>query len=140
MSIGLVNGLQNGDSSSLINTPWIDFSEQSTIVGWSSYTFKQIRYRVVGKQVFVIVDLRGTSNSTTTTFTLPYLGSIAYSQLIYLGGLIALDNGTGYHGYCNISNSATVTAGFWTTATNSTVTWTASGTKNIRGQFFYQID
>jgi hypothetical protein len=90
--------------------------------------------------VFVIVDLRGTSNSTTTTFTLPYLGSSAYLQLLYIGGLIAVDNGVGHHGYCNISNSVTVSAGIWSSATNSTATWTASGTKNIRGQFFYQID
>ncbi len=54
MSIGLVNGLQNSDGGSVINTPWIDFSEQSTIVGWGSFTTKNIRYKIVGKIVFVM--------------------------------------------------------------------------------------
>jgi hypothetical protein len=43
---GVANGLYGGDLPNQINTPWIDFSEQSTIVGWSDYTTKRIRYKV----------------------------------------------------------------------------------------------
>jgi hypothetical protein len=56
-------------------TDWVDYSATSTIVGWSSFTAKKIRYRVVGKLVFVTAQLTGTSNSTTTSFTLPFTSS-----------------------------------------------------------------
>jgi hypothetical protein len=55
---GVANGLYGGDLPNQINTPWIDFSEQSTIVGWSAYTTKRIRYKVVGNIVYVNLTLQ----------------------------------------------------------------------------------
>jgi hypothetical protein len=136
---GVANGLYGGDLPNQINTPWIDFSEQSTIVGWSSFTTKRIRYKVVGNIVYVNLTLDGTSNSTSTTFTLPYIPKITSQGIATL----TVDNGV-----------AAITGRFLLTASDITVicgrpssassvtpiqTWTSSGTKTITGQFFYEI-
>lgn len=112
-------------------TDWIDYSSTSTVVGWSSFTTKIIRYRVIGKQVFVSVVLEGTSNSTSSTFTLPFqsknIGSLnmAYST----------NNGVNVIGTFDASaNSSTCVL-----YQNLLTSWTASGSKRIYGQFFYEI-
>ena len=137
---GVANGLYGGDLPNQINTPWIDFSEQSTIVGWSVYTQKTIRYKVVGKMVFCYFHIAGTSNSTNTTFTLPYqtkrIGAILDGQA---GAYI--DNGTTQVGRIIIPDASNIFgAAIWTAINNTTVTFTASGTKRILGQFFYEIE
>lgn len=134
---GVANGVYGGDLPNQINTPWIDFSEQSTIVGWSSFTTKQIRYKVVGNIVYVYFNIQGTSNSTSTTFTLPIQPKLYVSTF---GGFGA-DNGASQvsvFGQASIPSN-TITAFRYTSFTVSTTTWTASGTKNIIGQFFYEI-
>lgn len=111
-------------------TDWTDYSATSTIVGWSSST-KSIRYRVIGKQVFVIFYIDGTSNSATTTFTLPF-NSITYNETM----LRIANNGAIASGFLRIrSNANYVEAG----PSITSFTWTASGTKTISGQFFYDI-
>lgn len=135
MSNGLSNGTQIGERSNLINTPWIDFSEQSTIVGWSSFTTKQIRYKVVGKLVHVVVLLIGTSNNAATTITLPFLPMIGTSNTLY-----STDNGSPNICTCFLSvNQITAVFWRWSAITTLTQTWTASGAKNIQGEFFYEI-
>jgi hypothetical protein len=134
---GVANGLYGGDLPNQINTPWIDFSEQSTIVGWSSYTAKQIRYKVVGKMIFVNYYISGTSNSTNTTFTVPYIMSngMSFTQTTSSG----------------INSGTTVATKVLVTSNSNIIQfanglggafgsgWTASGTKEIVGQFFYEI-
>ena len=137
---GVANGLYGGDLPNQINTPWIDFSEQSTIVGWGSYTAKQIRYKQIGNIVYVNYIISGTSNSTAATFTLPFQVSrnVNANAGYAFGGVI-------------VDNASYVTGGFGTISINiftqfrnsnlttSTSTFTASGTKQISGQFFYEI-
>ena len=125
-------------NNAVLDSGWVDWSSSSTIVGWSSFTSKQIRYRRVGKMVFVNVSIQGTSNSTSVTFTLPYdLGSSAFAvmPLIYTANNGAFNIG----GYGIISGS-TLTAWRWSSINTSSSTWTASGTKIISGQFFYEIN
>jgi hypothetical protein len=136
---GVANGLYGGDLPNQINTPWIDFSEQSTIVGWSSYTVRRYRYKVVGNIVYVTLQFDGTSNSTSTTFTLPYIPK-ATGQAI---AVVTVDNGvaaiTGR--FLIAASDATVICSRPQSASNlsPTQTWTASGNKVILGQFFYEI-
>jgi len=115
---------------------WIDYSGSSTVVGWSSTTSKIIRYRIIGKQMFVVFNIGGTSNSTTTTFTLPYTSSVIN------GALVA----TGF----NINNGVTLTTpGRCVVIPNSNIAilsidtsgnlFTGSGTKQIHSQFFIEI-
>ena len=113
---------------------WADYGATSTIVGWSSYTTKQIYTKKIGKTVFVAFNIQGTSDSTATTFTLPYTNTAGISVYnTYMGQ----DTGGGYAPYS-----------LYLAATGSTVvfnvaglsaTWTASGAKGIVGQFFYEI-
>ena len=109
-----------------------DYSAISTIVGWSSFTSKVLTYLKIGKLVLVQYYISGTSNSATTTVTLPY--AVA-GGLDNFGVGYAIDNG-----------GAAVPARFQITgstlylspsmSTGWTV-WTASGTKTVRGHFFY---
>ncbi len=134
---GVANGLYGGDLPNQINTPWIDFSEQSTIVGWSSFTTKIIRYKVVGNIVYVNYSLGGVSNSTTTSFTVPF---VAKAPTVAAAGFTA-DNGifttTGYVGIAG--NNVLGRRPTSNTNVGISTTWTASGTKEITGQFFYEI-
>jgi len=134
---GLVNGLSNSDLRNVINTPWIDFSEQSTIVGWSSYTTKTIRYKVLGNIVFVYFDINGTSNSSSITYTLPIITKIN----VGISFCYAVDNGSAQIGIMgpSVTPGNTFTASRYTTINGISSTWTASGTKQIKGQFFYEI-
>lgn len=123
-------------NSKLGNTSWIDYSATSIIVGWGSYIVKELKYRVIGKQVFVYYAIAGASNSVSTTFTLPF----ANGSVINVSTLRGLNNGVAYQcGTTILASSSTVTFSYWTSATNLTPTWTALGTKQITGQFFYEI-
>src|SRR5205814_10418940 len=61
--------LGDGD---IYTVAWMDYSATSTIVVWTSFTSKLIFYKKIGKDVFVQFELTGTSNATTSTFTLPF--------------------------------------------------------------------
>lgn len=67
---------------------WIDYSATSTIVGWASFTVKQIFYKQIGKVVHVAVDLEGTSNASGITFTLPIAASTHLNNYEGIPGLI----------------------------------------------------
>jgi len=111
---------------------WTDYSATSTIVGWSSYTTKKIYYSKIGKTLFVLVDISGTSNSISTNITLPYTsinngGVIACAQPI-----VAADNGLGIYGLSNMLTNNTQLR-FYTSPIGGN--WVASGTKTIRANF-----
>jgi nitrogen fixation protein len=127
----------NTFNAKLDNNAWVDYSATSTITGWSSFVNKVLRYKVVGKQVFVSYLISGTSNSTSTSFTLPFTSvSAQYNEAPNR----SFNNGVAYHGFGIIAaSSATMSFSYWTTATANTSTWTASGTKWISGQIFYEI-
>jgi hypothetical protein len=135
---GVANGLYGGDLPNQINTPWIDFSEQSTIVGWSSYTVKRYRYKVIGNIVLINIGISGVSNSASTSFTLPILPKVNTS-----GFLSTEDNGNFTIGGLAQILSNTITSNCFrptsTTNIGPTSTWTASGNKGISGQLFYEI-
>lgn len=127
---GEVNMLMN---TARETTPWTDYSSLSTVVGWSSFTAKIIRYMRVGKLVFVKVVITGTSNSAAVTFTVP-VALVAGSGTSYFM-LMSTDNGgTTVPGVAvNNAGSALITV----YPTLDVGNWTASGTKTISGQFWY---
>lgn len=108
-----------------------DYSATSTIVGWSSFTTKEISTKKIGTNVFVQFRIAGTSNSAAATFTLPYTNG----PLLSGGSCDGLD-----------STSTIVPAMVQIAASSATITaypsilagsWTASGTKVIYGQLWY---
>lgn len=132
LSNGVLN-VPNYDTSG--GGAWVDYSATSTIVGWSSFTsgWKTIKYRIVGKQMFVLFALDGISNSTTTTFTLPF-NSVNVIRII--GSCYCVNNGVTVGGYyANVKDTSTI-QGFTGLAASA---WTSSGTKTFIGQLFYEI-
>lgn len=115
-------------------TDWIDYSATSTIVGWSSFTTKVIRYRVIGKQIFVQFNIAGTSNSTSTTFTIPNIcKNISPAFTAY-----STNNGVNAGiTYASASINTNIIS-FYSSGTGAV--WTASGTKSIRGNFYLEIE
>lgn len=114
------------------STGWNNFSNISTIVGFSEYTTKKIFYKVLGNLVFIHFDLEGTSNSTSITFTLPFNES---STILWCGlTSIAKDNGTYLTtpGRINIASTTTIYKDLDAGA------WTNSGIKRVMGQFWYE--
>ena len=113
-------------------TDWIDYTNSATIVGWSAAGFtKSLKYRVVGKQVFVLYYLAGTSNSTSTTFTLP---------LTPINDQLLLSYSANAGSYA--PNSFILFSSGVTTVTcyqNNSTTWGSTNTKQVIGQVFYQI-
>lgn len=128
----LANGVLNVPNYATSGGTWVDYSATSTIVGWSSFTNKQIKYLISGKQLIVQVYLAGTSNSATTSFTLP-------NNCVNILSIVA---------NYGINNGVTANQTFFQSAVNSNVisclqsgtsTWTATGTKIVIGQFFIEI-
>ncbi|RZJ33717.1 MAG: hypothetical protein EOO51_12560 [Flavobacterium sp.] len=113
---------------------WVDYSGTSTIVGFSSFLTKIVEVITVNKKVTVLVNITGTSNSTSFTFTLP----------------TAMKSGTTSLMVCYVTNAGTTAVGtvymtagsnIATVSTNiaTTGTFTASGTKAVIAQFTYEI-
>lgn len=109
-----------------------DYSATSTVVGWGSFTKKQIYYQKIGKLVFVAYSLAGASNSATTTFTLPDACPAAPDQNFIT---YAVDNGT----------TAVAAIGYVTPGSNVVVmtknmpgaAFTNTGTKSSVATFVY---
>lgn len=112
---------------------WTDYSATSTIVGWTSFTAKVLNYRKVGKLVFVEFYISGTSNSINTSFSLPYTKSGAALEVICR---VRDNSGALSAGLMQLLGAAS-TANFYSTVAGGA--WTASGTKQISGQFWYEV-
>lgn len=115
-----------------------------TVVGWSGTPDKVLTYAVIGKLLLMSVYINGTSNSTTTSVTIPSgltSASQGVSQILPVrvidngvilqtpGIAILEDNGTvidfytNYSGYKNYAGAA----------------WTSTGTKQVHGNFAWII-
>lgn len=111
-----------------------DTSNTSTIVGWSSFTFKIIKEYDFGNG-FVLVDyfIQGASNSATTSFTLINNNTAFQRKETTVGvgnnGVVSNTNGV----YLINSNSNVVS--FFINNTENT--FTGSNQKTIRGNFIY---
>lgn len=129
------NNLLAGTGS---NWAWTDYSATSTIVGWSSTTTKQFRYKQHGKTVYFAIVVAGTSNSGSISFTLPVP---AHSGIAFWEGQVALaqDSGaitTGDPRWAiETGVNASLLSVFGSMAGGG---WTPSGTKVVRLTGFYE--
>lgn len=132
VQIGTGNFILGGD---IYSAAWTDYSATSSITGWTSFTTKKIYYKRLGKLVFIWFDLRGISNSTAVSFTLPQTNA---AFTLEMPGGLAYDNGAVLLNPTNIefpSSSSTVNV----YPTNAQGNWTATATtKIVTGQFFFQ--
>jgi hypothetical protein len=133
--IELVKLTEDGDLYSLGQT-WQDYYSSSTVTGWSGTPNPNlIYYKRLGNLCFVAFDIDGTSNSATTSFTLPYSAA----------------SGVGIYSFIRCANNGTWDSEdsyIYMAAGGNTVTayrndagtaWTASGRKVIRGRFWYEV-
>ena len=133
----MVGGVKADGTAWVVNgvteTAWTDYSATSTIVGWSSYTTKLIYYKDIGKTRFVTYVLAGTSNSTSTTFTVPSASSNTVDTVFASRAMDnSVEGATGLGAL--LPNSSTVNC-----YRSALAAWTASGTKVVAGQFTYQL-
>jgi hypothetical protein len=127
----------------VFSTAYTDYYSSSTIVGWSSLTAgrRRIMYKTIGKLVFVWFHLEGTSNATNITFTLPYTStSIGYGAKMFGSPLTFTYNNTvavAIQGVVHLDvNSNVATCNLSPTANDG---WTASGVKEVGGNFVYEM-
>lgn len=113
---------------------WVNYAASSTILGWSSFTTKELQYRYLNlNTVLVQFRLIGTSNSTSASFTLPV------DNVTYLACPAGL---TGDNGVLSSTLGQVICASAASLVQlNKDATgaiWTASGIKSIAGQFIYR--
>jgi hypothetical protein len=119
--------------SDFYTVPWTDYSSLSDIVGWASYTVKQIFYKKVGKLVFVTFRIVGASNSTAVTFSLPFTNG---------GGVNVYNTHLGIDTAGSRATYGSLTAGsniYIVYGTIAAGNWATSGNKFALGQFWYEV-
>lgn len=122
-------------SSDVYTTTFTDYSETSTVTGWTSFTAKKIFYKKIGKLTYVSFEITGTSNATGASFTLPTNNNASIGMQVIM---YARDNtGTSVAGTVFMDPSTATVVGAPTVGGSSSG-WTNSGTKSIIGQFVYQ--
>jgi hypothetical protein len=120
------------DDLDIYNIPWTDYSGTSTITGWSSFTIKEIGYKKIGNLVFVKFRLIGTSDVTNANFTLPLTGEGDIN-----GACWGRDNGgTRAPTLFYVDGSIPDVDIWWG---GSATGFTASGTKEAAGHFWYEV-
>jgi hypothetical protein len=114
---------------------WNNYTSSSTIIGWGSTTTQEIYYAKIGKLMMCDFYISGVSDSIFTTFTLPY-ARFSSTAGVFNPSMILINDGGGAQalGYCKIT-SGNLTVECFTSVTGSS--WTASGTKTVRGSIWY---
>lgn len=129
------NGVFGALETKITENAWIDYSATSTIVGWSSFTVKEIWILIIGDTLFCQFYLNGTSNSTTTSFTI----NNNNPNFTFINvGAYALDAGVSQttSGRLVINNASNNVV---CTKNGGGIAFTATGTKTIAGQFIMKI-
>jgi len=113
---------------------WTDYT--STQVGWSSTTTFLVRYFLIGKMVTVYFRVTGTSNSTTTTITMPFINNGTSNIGILTTGL---NNSNASIVSSSIATTGNILSASYFSAIATLSSFTATGTKQIAGTITYEI-
>ena len=111
----------------------------AAIAGWTGTPAKQITYVVVGKILLMSVYIQGTSNATTTRIDLPTGITGATHGISQIHPCRVVNNGTlaTSPGIAILPNAGTY-IDFYTNYAGAA--WTATGTKQVSGNFAWLID
>ena len=108
------------------------FSFTSTLIGFSSVTYDELKFKITGRQVFIgpgetDSHLGGTSNTTAFTFSVPVAPNRHFQLLAFVG---AQDNSTNlaHPGQLYVTSGSTTVTAYKEFYAG---TWTNSGTKKI---------
>ena len=116
---------------------WVSYGATSTISGWSSRTTTSIYYELSGRTLTVNFYLDGTSNSTGTSFTIPFTSVSGPTFLTALGR--TFDNGAypTAGGSVSIGSASSTLTVF--KSNDATATWTAANQKIVSGSFSFEV-
>ena len=125
--------IQVGGGANFLAATWADYGSTSSITGWASYTTKMLYYEKLGSMVYVNFQLEGVGTGSIVKFTLPYsCASLAPRFLAFYtdDGIVATNPAVGIMSgsTCSMYSAG---LGAWTT--------TASQTRKLNGQFFYEV-
>lgn len=125
-----------GSSRDVYTDAYQDWTSFATIVGFSGTPGGSIYYKKIGKLVFVRFSLSGTGNNTAMSFTLPY--NKVNDGTTTEWKMRAQDAGTWLNGagMGRIANASPGLAVFYTS--EALAAWTASGNRQLYGQFWYE--
>jgi hypothetical protein len=139
--VGGASKFSVSNTGDVYTTAYTDYYASSTIVGWSSLSAgrRYIMTKKIGKTVFVWFHLEGTSDGTRCSFTLPFTStSVAFGNM-FGGPLSFTYNNTAAVAIQGVAllpiNSNVCTCDLSPTVGDG---WTASGSKIIAGNFFYE--
>lgn len=119
-----------------ISSDWTDYTPV-TVTGWSSIATAYYQYMIVGNTCFVRLHVDGTSNSGSIFISLPFTSADLSTQLTEVSTGLAFNNGAIDAAPARMYLSDTNTMRFVRLC--GTASWTASGQKQVRIQFFYRI-
>lgn len=111
---------------------WTDIASSCTILGWSSFTAKEINIIDLGNTYCLIIAISGTSNSAITSVTIPYNNNGSSQYLVSHG----INNGTNAATRVEFLNSASLIKFY--RATVGVDDWTPSGTKSVYATFTFK--
>lgn len=129
--IPVANHTYTDVTTDIYNTAWTDYSSVTSLTGFSSTTRKVLSYKKIGRLVFVLVDILGTSNSTSITLTLPYTNiplTTWFAGSALTGGVNAASDG-----------SVAISSNVCTLYPNMPHTVWSNGTSAWYGQFWYEV-
>ena len=122
-----------GDDTDVYSDSYQDYSS-SVITGWSGTTTSFVAYKRIGKTVWVNFFISGTSDTTTVNFTLPYTNNTATHAQVQIP-IRTRDNSGAVTGYASLNANTSTVNCFSNYLAGA---WTASGLKEVAGQFYYQ--
>ena len=115
------------------NVSITDYSAQSTITGWASFTTKRLDYKVdQDNTLTTYFEINGESNAATISFVLPY--AAAFNTYAVLWSKDA--NQWPQWAWAEIA-AGSHTVNIYKNTVNGA--WDTSGTKWIKGQLSYEI-
>ena len=115
------------------SVPWTPHQDDSTIVGWTSYTYKLIYYKKVGKTVYVQYFISGESDHANVTFTLPFTQQA--NVLKNSWARTQDDGGAWQSGFANLPADSKIVRVYPDVAGTG---FTTSGDKGVSGSFKYE--
>lgn len=132
----LILGVGNVRAGGEIGTDFTDYTSSSVITGITSIAFKTVKYRQIGKLIYLIFSFSGgTNNGAAVNFTLPFASANITPHLFHnivpfltVGVLEEL-------GKSSIQPSSNVCDLYRVGSA-----WPGSGTLTIAGTILYQID
>jgi hypothetical protein len=113
---------------------WTDWSSSVSLTGFSATSNNNVFYKRIGKFIFLTFKIDGTSNSTSTSMTLPFTRASDGFALDF--PISSYNNAVAVAGGMGQIASGGSSISFFRDSTGTS--WTNSGAKGVYGQIVYQ--